>query len=68
MRQYCFMALAFAARSTDACNAALQGRFAEGLASCINSRLGPHEQHEQQQEYERRAAQVEEYARVLQFI
>ena len=26
------------------CIAALQGRFAEGLASCINSRLAPHEQ------------------------
>ena len=23
----------------------LQGRFAEGLASCINSRLGPHGEH-----------------------
>ena len=27
----------------NVCSAALQGRFAEGLASCINSRLAPHE-------------------------
>jgi len=52
------LALTSAVRITDVCNAVLQGRFAEGLASCINSRLGPHEQHEQQQEYERHAAQV----------
>ncbi len=35
----------------DAC---VQGRFAEGLASCINGRLGP----QQQQELEQLAAQV----------
>ena len=35
-------------------NAVMQGRFAEGLASCINGRLGP----QQQQELEQLAAQV----------